>query len=72
MTAAEQRALGLAIQTRLIVRAALDRDDMESVCKWNHVADAAYAVLSPMAAARYIEWCREEIDAMKLFARSDA
>jgi len=44
-----------AVQVRLLVHAALDRDDMPAVRRLNSIADAAYAALGPTDCRRYME-----------------
>lgn len=55
------REAGEAIRLRLLVHAALDRDDLDAVVKLNRIADAAYAALSPVGAGVYLAWARQWI-----------
>jgi len=55
-------ALGIAIQLRIKTREAIDADDTPEICRWNRLADAAYASLSPSDAAKYREWVWEGLD----------
>lgn len=60
-------ALGVAIQLRIKTREALDADDMPAVCRWNRLADSAYAALSPSDARLYAAWVFEGIDRAEFF-----
>jgi len=68
----DARALGVAIRLRLDVRTALDRDDWQAVRTLNRAADGAYTALSPAAARRYLDWVRDDINAMGLIGGGDA
>jgi hypothetical protein len=58
------RALCRAIETRLRVREALDRDDMPAVATLNRAADEAYRYLGPAEAIAYLEWVRTDVPAV--------
>lgn len=50
--------LSIAIQLRMLVHSALDRDDMPAVRSLNRAADAACLFLSPAQCGQYLAWVR--------------